>query len=73
MDSADENFLHTLNYNLKQPTAYAHENILWRNIKLHGRNITRKQLQDWLSQQDVYTTHQRVIRHFPKKRVVSRG
>ena len=62
LDSTDEKFLKTLYYNLKQPTAYGSENLLWKNIKQAGKSITRKQLQEWLSQQDVYTTHHSVIR-----------
>ena len=42
IDSEDENFLKTLYYNVKEPTAFACEEILWENIKLHDRNITRK-------------------------------
>ena len=61
IDSEDEKFLKSLYYNVKQPTAFAREEILWENIKLHDGNITRKQLQQWLSHQDVYTTHRRVI------------
>ena len=73
IDSEDEKFLKSLYYNVKQPTAFAHEEILWENIKLHDRNITRKQLQEWLSHQDVYTTHRRVIRRFPRRRIVTKG
>jgi len=73
IDSEGEKFLKSLYYNPKQPTAFAREEILWENIKLHGKNITRKQLQQWLSQQDVYTTHRRVIRQFPRRRVVTKG
>ena len=73
IDSEDEKFLKSLYYNVKQPTAFAHEEILWENIKLHDKNITRKQLQEWLSHQDVYTTHRRVIQRFPRRRIVTKG
>ena len=61
IDGEDEKFLKSLYYNVKQPTAFARKEILWKNIKLHDMNITRKQLQEWLSHQDVYTTHRGVI------------
>ena len=35
IDSEDEKFLKSLYYNVKQPTAFAREEILWENIKLH--------------------------------------
>ena len=73
IDSEDEKFLKTLYYNVKQSTAFACEEILWGNIKLHDRNITRKQLQEWLSHQDVYTTHRRVIQRLPRRRIVTKG
>ena len=73
IDSEDEKFLKTLYCNVKQPTAFTCEEILWENIELYDRNITRKQLQEWLSHQDVYTTHRRVIRRFPRRRIVTKG
>ena len=73
IDSDDEKFLKSLYYNVKQLTAFVRKEILWENIKLHDRNITRKQLQEWLSHQDVYTTHRRVIRRFPRRRIVTKG
>ena len=73
LDAEDEKFLKSLYYNVKQPTAFGREEILWKNIRLHDKNITRKQLKERLSQQDVYTTHQRVIRRFPRLRIVTKG
>ena len=43
------------------------------NVRLHGRNITKKQLYEWLSKQDVYTSHHPIIHHFARRRVVTRG
>ena len=49
MDSADEKYLHQLYYNPKHSTAFSSASKRWQYIKLHGRNITRKQLYEWLS------------------------
>ena len=38
----------------------------------YGRNITKKQLYEWLSKQDVYTSHHPTI-HLFARRVVTRG
>ena len=73
MDGEDEKFLQQLYYNPKQPTAFAREDQLLEAIKLHGKNISRKKLQEWLSRQDVYTTHRHIIRRFPRRRVITRG
>ena len=73
MDSADEKYLHQLYYNPKHRTAFSGANKLWQYIKLHGKNITKKQLYEWLSKQDVYTSHHPIIHRFARKRVVTRG
>ena len=51
MESAVEKYLHQLYYNPKHSTAFSSASKLWQYIKLHGRNITRKQLtvKLWLS------------------------
>ena len=37
------------------------------------RKISRKQVQDWLSQQDVYTLHKPARRHYKRSRVIVPG
>ena len=39
----------------------------------YGRNITRKQLYEWLSKQDVYTSHHPILHHFARRWVITRG
>ena len=73
MESADEKYLHQLCYNPKHNTAFSSASKLWQYIKLHGRNITRKQLYEWLSKQDVYTSHHPILHHFARRRVIPRG
>ena len=73
MDSADEKYLHQLYYNPKYRTAFSGASKLWRYIKLHGKNITKRQLYAWLTKQDVYTSHHPIIHRFARKRVVTRG
>ena len=73
MDSTDERYLHQLYYNPKYRTAFSGANKLWQYIKLHGKNITKKQLYEWLSKQDIYTSHHPIIHRFARKRVVTRG
>ena len=73
MDSADEKYLHQLYYNPKHSTAFSSASKLWQYVRLHGRNITKKQLYEWLSKQDVYTSHHPIIHRFARRRVVTRG
>ena len=54
MDSVDEKYLHQLYYNPKHSTAFSSISKLWQYVRLHGRNITKKQLYEWLSKQDVF-------------------
>ena len=73
MDSADEKYLHQLYYNPKHSTAFSSASKLWQYVRLHDRNITKKQLYEWLSKQDVYTSHHPIIHHFARQKVVTRG
>ena len=73
MDSADEKYLRQLYYNPKYSTAFSSATKLWQYIKLHGRNITRKELYEWLSKQDVYTSHHPILHRFARRRVITRG
>ena len=41
--------------------------------KIAWKNITKKQLYEWLTKQDVYTSHHPIIHRFARKRVVTRG
>ena len=60
-------------YNQKHSTAFSSASKLWQYVRLHGRNITKKQLYEWLSKQDVYISHHPIIHHFARRRVVTRG
>ena len=72
MDSVDEKHLHQLYYNPKHSTAFSSASKLWQYIKLHGRNIVRKQLYEWLSKQDVYASLHPILHHFARRRFVTR-
>ena len=73
MDSADEKYLRQLYYNPKHSTAFSSVSKLWRYVRLRGKNITKKQLYEWLSKQDVYTSHHPIIHLFARRRAVTRG
>ena len=73
MNKTEEKYLHDLYYNPRKKSAFAGFNKLWKYVRASGRNITRKNLNDWLSKQDVYTSHHPIIRRFARKKVVTRG
>ena len=73
MDSADEKYLCQLYYIPKHSTAFSSASKLWQYVRLRGKNITKKQLYEWLSKQDVYTSHHPIIHRFARRRVVTRG
>ena len=73
MDNADRKYLHDLYYNPAKKSAFAGVNKLWKFVRASGRNITRKSLNEWLSEQDVYTSHHPIIRRFACQKVITRG
>ena len=73
MDPKDEKYLHKLYYDPKSKAAFAGADKLWRSLRAAGRKITRRQLNDWLSQQDVHTSHHPIVRRFARKQVITRG
>lgn len=73
MDKADADYLKKIYTDPKHRTAFTSAAKLWKYIKLHGKDITRKQLKNWLSEQDVYTSHHPIVRKFPTRKVVTHG
>ena len=57
-----------------QPASFGGLDAVYRAVKEKGKNkISRKQVQDWLSQQDVYTLHKPARRHYKRSRVIVPG
>ena len=73
MESGHDNYLKDIYYNPKHRAAFTSFNKLWRYIKLHGKEITKKEVEDWLRKQDVYTTHFKTTYKFPTRRVITHG
>ena len=56
------------------PASFGGVDAVYRAVKVKGKNkISRKQVQDWLSQQDVYTLHKPARRHYKRSRVIVFG
>ena len=57
-----------------QSASFGGLDAVYRAVKEKGKNkISRKQVHDWLSQQDVYTLHKRARRHYKRSRVIVPG
>ena len=57
-----------------QPASFGGVDALYRAVEEEGKNtISRKQVQDWLSQQDVYTLHKPARRRYIRSRVLVPG
>ena len=57
-----------------QPASFGGLDAVYRAVKEKGKNkISRKQVQDWLSQQDVYTLHNPARRRYKRSCVILSG
>ncbi len=65
-----EQYLENIYFNPKHPAAYAGFNKLYKFVKSDRKDISKKQLKDWLGKQEAYTSHQPVIRKFKRPRVI---
>ena len=56
------------------PASFGGVDVVYRAIKEQGEtDISRKNVQDWLSQQDVYTLHKPARRRYKRSRVIVSG
>ena len=54
-----------------QPASFGGLDAVYRAVKVKGKSkISRKQVQDWLSQQDVYILHKPARKHYKTSRVI---
>ena len=60
-------------YEVKAPGSYGGIDSLYRLMKQRGENVTRKQVADWLAEQETYGLHKPVRRRFARRKIYSRG
>ena len=66
---AMEETLSSIYLDPSQPVSVGGLDAVYRAVKEKGKSkISRKQVQDWLSQRDVYTLHKPARRHYKDKR-----
>jgi hypothetical protein len=58
-------------YDLNQPGSYGGIDALYRLMRSKDSKVTRKQVTDWLAEQEAYSLHKPVRRRFARRRVYS--
>ena len=60
--------------NPSHPASFGGLDVVYRVVKEQGKTkISRKQVQNWLSQQDVYMPHKPARRHYKRSQVIVPG
>ena len=71
---AMEKTLSSIYLDPSQPASFGGLDAVYRAVKEKGKNkISRKQVQDWLSQQDVYMLHKPARRHYKRSCLIVPG
>ena len=71
---AMEKTLSSIYLDPSQPASFGGLGAVYRAVKEKGKSkISCEQVQDWLSQQDVYTLHKPARRHYKRSRVIVPG
>ena len=60
-------------FDVKVPGSYEGIDVLYRLKKQKGENVMRKQVVNWLAEQEAYGLHKPVRRRFPQRKNYSRG
>lgn len=68
-----DSYLKTIYYDPRHPASFSSALKLYKAAKSDGKRITLKFIKRWLAKSDVYTTHRKVIRRFPRNKTVSSG
>ncbi|MCS5550871.1 MAG: transposase family protein [Gammaproteobacteria bacterium] len=72
MDDARKEYLSSIYYDLKKPGSFQGVGKLYRAVRERG--YTRKNIEDWLVEQDIYTTTKEINnRRFPRTKVLVNG
>jgi hypothetical protein len=59
--------------NPSDPASFRSAGDLYRAARAKNKSVTRKEVEEFLSGQKSYTLHRRVVRKFPREKIVSYG
>jgi len=68
-----EESLKKIYYDVNNPASFGSPYNLYKAVKPFHTNVTLKQVKEWLSSQDSYVLHRRVVRKFPRRRTIASG
>ena len=67
-------YLSSVYYDPKRSGGFGGVNRLYDDVKKEGKfKVSRKQIKEWLMEQDAYTLHKPIQRHFRRNRVLVGG
>ncbi len=76
MKRIKENYLKKLYFNLDSPVAYTSVSTVWNYIKKNRsksvKNITKKNVEDFLNRYEGYALHRSVQRKFPRRQIYAK-
>ena len=68
----DIRYLQNLYYNSESPVGYSNADRIWKYVRLTGdRDLTKKDIERWLSRQETFTLHKPARRKFPRPKVIA--
>ena len=73
LDKSVEDYLQSIYYDLSKPGSYSGVNKLWKSVKMSKGappHITKKQVKDWLENQEVYKIHKAPRQHFKTEKII---
>ena len=65
--------LEQIYWDASQPGSLSGLENFFRVLKEKNIKISRKELIEWLSTQEAYTRHRRILKKFPRNKVITRG
>ena len=69
-----EDYLHNIYYNVKHPASFSGPSKLYHEVKKDGKkNISMKQIKQWLQNQESYSLQRFIRRNFKRSRVMVTG
>ena len=69
-----DDYLASVYYDPKRSGGFGGVNRLYKDVKKEGKfNISRTKIKEWLMNQDAYTLHKPIRRHFKRNRVIVGG
>ena len=68
-----EDTLKKIYYDIAHPASFGSSYKLYKAVKPIHSNITHKRVKEWLSSQNPYVLHRRIVRKFPRRRIIASG